>query len=344
MATTLFSLATMPFASNLLTDDEWTQVGYAELAATAEITAGDYSEIFYAILALMFGVNAEKYSTEDLFTEIFSVKSAPTDTDRRLVEEIYGGRIKRKDQQLLLICGSRQFPVTQQGENLICGNVSGRLVSVQKSDALGKKYHVLEWSPKASYGDKSFRYTIPVALGKVNDRHHQIDIDLLEEIADKNNLIEFVESVGAGGQYFKAYDLVEGLGIATFKVVDVSVKPSNKEDFLDNVVFTLEDGRKVNANSQAQKYFIELSEADRKASIPCLWTINKYAEKKCKSSVESLGRKVGSTRVPSLAHLIGGSTADFEKLEAAQKPVATIEPTKSAAPVAADGSSNDDCF
>jgi hypothetical protein len=101
------------------------------------------------------------------------------------------------------------------------------------------------------------------------------------------------------------------------------------------VLFTLDDGRKVNANSNAQTYFIELSEADRKAAIPCLWTVNKYEDKKCSSSIESLGQKIGSTKIPSFAHLIGGSSADFDKLEAAIQtrvavaPIAVIEPSKS---------------
>lgn len=330
-----FSLKTMPFAANLLTQDEWTQVGYEELSNTAQITAGDYSEIFYAILAILFGANADKYSVEELFTEIFSVKSSPTDTDRRLVEEIYGGRIKKKNDQLLLIFGNRQFPITQDGETLICSNVTGRLVSTPKKDINDRPYSVLEWSPKASYGEKSFRYTIPVAIAKIDDKFPSIDLDKLDEIADKNNLIDWVEVVGAGGNYFKAYQLFEGVGIQSFKVVDVSVTPSNKPEFKDNVLFTLEDGRKANANSNAQTYFIELSEADRKAAIPCLWTINKYEDKKCSSSIESLGKKIGSTKIPSFANLIGGSSLDFEKLSEAQTrvavaPVAVIEPSKSA--------------
>jgi hypothetical protein len=202
-------------------------------------------------------------------------------------------------------------------------------------DINDKQYYVLEWSPKATYEDKSFRYIIPVAIAKVDDKFPSMDLDRLDDIAEKNNLIDWVEAVGAGGSFFKAYQLFEGTGIQSFKVVNVSVTPSNKEGFKDNVLFTLEDGRKVNANSNAQTYFIELSEADRKAAIPCMWTINKYEDKKCSSSIESLGKKIGSTNIPSLAHLIGGSTADFEKLEAAQTrvavaPVAVIEPSKSA--------------
>lgn len=336
MAAIQFSLKTMPFAANLLTQDEWTQVGYAELAATAEITAGDYSSVFYAILAILCGANNGKYSMDELFTDIFSVQSSATDTDRRLVEGIYGGRIKKKDDQLLLIFGNRQFPITQDGETLICGNVSGRLTSTPKKDLNDKQYYVLEWSPKATYEDKSFRYIIPVAIAKVDDKFPSMDLDRLDDIAEKNNLIDWVEAVGAGGSFFKAYQLFDGVGIQSFKVVDVSVTPSNKEGFKDNVLFTLEDGRKVNANSNAQTYFIELSEADRKAAIPCLWTINKYEEKKCSSSIESLGKKIGSTKIPSFANLIGGSTADFEKLAAqtrvAVAPVAVIEPSKSAEP------------
>jgi hypothetical protein len=330
-----FSLKTMPFAANLLTQDEWTQVGYAELSACAEITAGDYSEIFYAILAILCGANNNKYSMNELFSEIFSVRSSATDTDRRLVEDIYGGRIKKKDDELLLIFGNRQFPITQDGENLICGNITGRLTSTPKKDVNDRQYYVLEWSPKATYEDKSFRYIIPVAIAKVDDKFPSMDLDRLDDIAEKNNLIDWVEAVGAGGSFFKAYQLFEGTGIQSFKVVDVSVTPSNKEGFKDNVLFTLEDGRKVNANSNAQTYFIELSEADRKAAIPCMWTINKYEDKKCSSSIESLGKKIGSTKIPSFANLIGGSTADFERLEAAQTrvavaPVAVIEPSKSA--------------
>jgi hypothetical protein len=329
-----FSLKTMPFAANLLTQDEWTQVGYAELSATAEITAGDYSEIFYAILAILCGANNNKYSMDELFSEIFSVRSSATDTDRRLVEDIYGGRIKKKDDQLLLIFGNRQFPIIQDGETLTCGNITGRLTSTPKKDN-DRQYYVLEWSPKATYEDKSFRYIIPVAIAKVDDKFPSMDLDRLDDIAEKNNLIDWVEVVGAGGSFFKAYQLFEGTGIQSFKVVDVSVTPSNKEGFKDNVLFTLEDGRKANANSNAQTYFIELSEADRKAAIPCMWTINKYEEKKCSSSIESLGKKIGSTKIPSFANLIGGSTADFEKLEAAQTrvavaPVAVIKPSKSA--------------
>ena len=55
------------------------------------------------------------------------------------------------------------------------------------------------------------------------------------------------------------------------------------------------------------------------------------------SSIESLGKKIGSTKIPSFANLIGGSTADFERLSEAQTkvavaPVAVIEPSKSAEP------------
>ena len=335
-----FSLKTMPFASNLLTSDEWTQVSYAELAATADITAGDYSEIFYAMLAILCGANNNKYPMNELFNEIFSVKSSPTDSDRRLVDDIYGGRIKKKDDELLLIFGNRQFPIVQDGENLICGHISGRLTSTAKKDLHEKIYYVLEWMPKAVYEDKSFRYIIPVAISKIDDKFPSIDLDKLENIALLNNLHEFVEAVGAGGSYHKAYELFEGIGIQSFKVVDVSVKPSTKEGFKDNVLFTLEDGRKVNANSNAQTYFIELSESDRKQAVPCLWTINKYEDKKCSSSIESLGKKIGSTKIPSFANLIGGSSADFEKLEAVQ--IRAIEPTKNAA--VSDGQSNDQCF
>lgn len=337
MATIKFSLQTMPFAANLLTQNEWTQVGYAELAATSEITAGDYSEIFYAILAILCGANNGKYPMDELFTEIFSVQSSATETDRRLVEGIYGGRIKKKDDQLLLIFGNRQFPITQDGETLTCGNVSGRMVSTPKQDAAGNQFFILEWTPKATYEDKSFRYTIPIAIAKVEDKFPSMDLDRLEDIADKNNLIDWVESVGAGGNYYKAYQLFEGIGIKSFKVVDVSVKPSTNPKFKDNVVFTLEDGRKANANSNAQTHFIELNEEQRKASVPFSWTINKYEEEKCSSSVESIdGRKIGSTKIPSLAHLIGGSTADFERLSEAQTRVAVApvavfdEPSKSA--------------
>ena len=340
MPSITFSLKTMPFASNLLTSDEWTQVSYAELAATAEITAGDYSEIFYAMLAILCGANNNKYPMNELFNEIFSVKSSPTDSDRRLVDDIYGGRIKKKDDELLLIFGNRQFPIEQDGENLVCGHISGRLTSTAKKDLHEKTYYVLEWMPKAVYEDKSFRYIIPVAIAKIDDKFPSIDLDKLENIALLNNLHEFVEVVGAGGSYHKAYELFEGIGIQSFKVVDVSVKPSTKEGFKDNVLFTLEDGRKVNANSNAQTYFIELSEADRKQAVPCLWTINKYEEKKCSSSIESLGKKIGSTKIPSFANLIGGSSADFEKLESSQ--TSAIKPTKNAA--VAGGQSDDECF
>lgn len=337
-----FSLKTMPFAANLLTTEEWTQVSYAELAATAEITAGDYTEIFYAILAILCGANNGKYPMDELFTEIFSVKSSPTDTDHRLVDDIYGGRIKKKDDQLVLVFGNRQFPVTQEGENLVCGNVSGRLTSTPKKDQNDNQYYVLEWMPKATYEEKSFRYVFPVAIAKVDDKFPSIDLDKLEEIAEKNNLINLVETVGAGGNYYKAYQLFEGTGIQSFKVVDVSVTPSNKEGFKDNVLFTLEDGRKVNANSNAQSYFIELNKKGiAKQAIPCMWTINKYEDKKCSSSIESLGKKVGSTKIPSVAALIGGSTADFEKIKAIQS--AKIAPTKSAK-VNADGSADDETF
>jgi len=325
-----FSLKTMPFASNLITADEWTQVSYAELAATAQITAGDYSEIFYAILAILCGANNSKYPMNELFTEIFSVKSSVTDSDRRLVDDIYGGRIKKKDDELLLIFGNRQFPMVQDGESLSCGHISGRLTSTPKKDLNDRTYYVLEWLPKAVYEDKSFRYTIPVALTKsATGKFPSIDLDGLENIALLNNLHEFVEAVGAGGSYYKAYELFEGIGIQSFKVVDVSVKPSTIEGFKDSVLFTLEDGRKVNANSNAQTHFIGLNETDRKASLPFSWVINKYEEKKCKSSVESInGKMIGSTRIPSLANLIGGSSADFKRLEEAQ--IKTIEPTKSA--------------
>lgn len=337
-----FSLKTMPFAANLLTSEDWTQVGYSELAATAEITAGDYTEIFYAILAIIFGANNNKYPVEELFTEIFSVKSTATETDRRLVEEIYGGRVKKKDDQLLLIFGNRQFPIIQDGETLICGNVSGRLTSTPKKDINDKQYHVLEWMPKATYEDKTFRYIIPVAIAKVDDKFPSMDLDRLEDIAEKNNLIDWVEIVGAGGNYYKAYELFAGTGIQSFKVIDVSVTPSTKEGFKDNVLFTLEDGRKVNANSNAQSYFIGLDEAQRKQAVPCLWTINKYEEKKCSSSIESLGRKIGSTRLPSFKNLIGGSSADFDKIVEIQTqavavaPIAPRQPTKVANTVVDD--------
>ena len=325
-----FSLKTMPFASNLITADEWTQVSYAELAATAEITAGDYSEIFYAILAILCGANNSKYPMDQLFNEIFSVKSSVTGNYRRLVDDIYGGRIKKKDDELLLIFGNRQFPMIQDGENLICGHISGRLTSTPKKDLNDRTYYVLEWLPKAVYEGKSFRYIIPVALAKINDKFPSIDLDGLENIALLNNLYDFVEVVGAGGSYYKAYELFEGVGIQAFKVIDVSVKPSTIEGFKDNVLFTLEDGRKVNANSNAQTHFIGLSESDRKASLPFSWVVNKYEEKKCKSSVESLnGKMIGSTKIPSLANLIGGSSADFALLESAQTR-AVIEPIKSA--------------
>lgn len=338
MAAITFSLETMPFATNLLTSEEWTQVGYAELAATTEITAGDYSEIFYAIMGILFGANNDKYPIDELFSEIFSVKSSETETGRRLVEGIYGGRIKRKDDQLLLIFGDRQFPIIQDGEVLTCGNVTGRLTSTPKKDINDKQYYVLEWSPKASYNDKSFRYIIPIAIAKVDDKFPSMDLDRLDEIAAKNNLIDWVEVVGAGGEYYKAYQLFDGVGIQSFKVVDVSVTPTTNPKYKDNVVFTLADGRKANANSQAQLYFIELNnqKKDLKVTIPFEWIINKYENEKCSSSIRSLTtEKIGSTKIPSFANLIGGSSLDFEKLSESQTkvavaPVAVIEPSKSA--------------
>jgi hypothetical protein len=328
-----FNLKSMPFVSSYPTTTQWTNIGYNDLKMLFEQgVSGDYSELFWGLYDLLPTINNNKYPIEDLYTELFTVKSKALPDGDRMVEAVYGGSIKRFEDQIVLVFGARTFPITQDKKRLTCGGLVGDLVAFPSgTDSNGNPTYRIVWQPELSVPDgqgdtRDYIFSFPVLLAQDKDRNalHIPSPELLTRGIAKGSLLDFIAEHNSGNSEFtrygvvnpkvegerilKAYELFDqNAGLGSFKVIGVQagVGESKKSDGtvenFNSVLFQLEDGRKANANSDALKSFWSWTDEEREASIPFIWMIDKYEAKKSKSSIKMIPKAtkaVSSTKFP----------------------------------------------
>jgi hypothetical protein len=350
-----FNLKTMAFLGSYPVTGQWTYVGYNDMKVMFDRgeATGDYSEMFWGLYDLLQSINLDKYEVDQLWTELFKIKAKGTSDGDRMVEAVYGGSVKSFEDQPMLIFGNRYFPITQKGKRLSIGALEGDLVAMPYTDEGGKSYYKIAWQPELTIEDRYYMYSFPVILAsdKEGKALHKPSPEFVNRDIAKGNLLTFlaVQSEGnsdftrygvvnnriEGERIYKAYDLIEGIGTASFNVIGVQSgigKKKDSDETFQSVMFQLADGRKANANSRALAEFDSWSEEEREASIPFIWQVDKYAAAKSSSAIKMIpkAKAVSGTKFP-----------DAPWLKAVANSPA-IEPTKSAVAVAADGSSADD--
>jgi hypothetical protein len=156
-----------------------------------------------------------------------------------MVEAVYGGSVKSFEDQPMLIFGNRYFPITQKGKRLSIGALEGDLVAMPYTDEGGKSYYKIAWQPELTIEDRYYMYSFPVILAsdKEGKALHKPSPEFVNRDIAKGNLLTFlaVQSEGnsdftrygvvnnriEGERIYKAYDLIEGIGTASFNVIGV---------------------------------------------------------------------------------------------------------------------------
>jgi hypothetical protein len=367
-----FDFEHLSFLSNYQTNEQYSRLGFTELFGAAQMSGGDHSHFFNGfglLIEQLEAISAKEMNLDDLL----SLRS-----DNGVPSAVYGGALQvHPELGLCLGFGANHFPVTQSGKTLSIGTLSGELKIVDKKREDQSVYWSLFWEV-ALNDDYDCFFAIPIKKDPADPKQKDslfVDKDIFKkEIVAKNNLVAFVREQSTGGKYtnYGNCPRVDGLGDpikpatmqdGTYVLVGiahgVNTKKEDGKEF-DSVIGYLQDGTRIALNSYAKKDFIDdlkLNDGKTSFRFPLHWKMNHLDANRTRSTLCNISAPttaktqlparfaafanaaLPTVPAPTKSALIGGSSADFEKLEAEQKTAVAL-----VAKPAADGSSNDDVF
>jgi len=358
-----FDFEHLSFLSNYQTNEQYSRLGFTELFGAAQMSGGDHSHFFNGFGLLIEQLDAISGKEADL-SDLLSLRS-----DNGVPSAVYGGALQvHPELGLCLGFGANIYPVTQSGKVLSIGSLNGELKIVDKKREDQTVYWSLFWEV-ALNDDYDVFFAIPIKKDPADPKQKDslfVDKDIFKkEIVAKNNLIAFVREQSTGSKFtnYGNCPRVDGLGDpikpaamedGTYVLVGIAhgvlIKKEDGKEF-DSVLGYLQDGTRISLNSYAKADFIADPTSFR---FPLQWKMhhldaNRTRSTLCNISAPTISKTQLPARfaafanaalptapAPTKSALVGGSSADFDKLEAQQK-------TTVAKP-AADGSSDDDIF
>jgi hypothetical protein len=357
-----FDFENLSFLSNYQTNEQYSKLGMGELFGAAQMSGGDHSHFFNGFGLLIEKLEAISGKEMDL-TDLLSLRS-----DNGVASAVYGGALQvHPELGLVLSFGSNHFVVSQSGKNLNIDSLQGELKIVDRKREDQTVYWTLFWEV-ALNDDYDVFFAIPIKKDPNDPKGEKpltLDKDIFKkEIVAKNNLVAFVREQSLGGKFtnYGNCPRVEGMGDpvkpaampdGTYTLVGIAhgvlVKKEDGKEF-DSVLGYLADGTRISLNSYAKSDFIADPTSFR---FPLQWKMHHLDANRTRSTLCNISAPTATKTVlpnrfaafanaalpsapaPTKSALVGGSSADFEKIEAEQ--LGTNPP-------AADGSSNDDCF
>jgi hypothetical protein len=365
-----FSFEHLSFLSNHQTSEQYCNLGFTELFTAAQMSGGDHSQ-FFAGFALLIDA-LEKISGKEMdFTNLLTLVSnngVPSAV-------YGGALQVHPENGLTLSFGSNHFPVTQSGKTLSVGvGFEGELkLKDDNKREDGSSYCTLYWEV-ALNDDYDVFFAIPIKKDPADPKGEKallLSKDIFKkEIVAKNNLVAFTREQSTGGNYtnYGNCPRVDGMGYpikpktmadGTYLLTGIAHGiNTNKEDGkeFDSVIGYLADGVRVELNSYAKKDFLDdlkLNGGKTSYRFPLHWKLNHLDANRTRSTLCNISAPttaktqlparfaafanaaLPTAPAPTKSALIGGSSADFERLEAEQK----VSPA-----VSIDGSNYDDDF
>ena len=367
-----FDFEHLSFLSNYQTNEQYSKIGLAELFGAAQMSGGDHSAFFDGFSKLIEALESIEHSEnaprEMDLTDLLSLRS-----DNGVPSAVYGGALQvHPEMGLVLSFGANHFDVVQSGKTLSIGSLAGELKILDKKREDGSIYYLLFWEV-ALTDDYDVFFAIPIKKDPADPKGEKplaLDKDIFKkDILAKNNLIEFVREQSTGGKFtnygncprvdgsgdpLKPKKMQDGTYILTGIAHGVLTNKEDGKEF-DSVLGYLQDGTRISLNSFAQKDFLEDPNSFR---FPLQWKMNHLDANRTRSTLCNISAPVATKTIlpsrfaafantalasaspPIKSALIGGSSADFKKLEAVQ--TKAIEPIKNAA--VSGGQSDDECF
>ena len=318
--------------------------------------------------AIIAGVEHSENAPREMdLTDLLSLKC-----ENGVPSAVYGGALQvHPEMGLVLSFGTNHFAVAQSGKTLSIGSLTGELKILDKKREDQSVYWTLFWEVALS-DDYDVFFAIPIKKDPADPKGEKplaLDKDIFKrDILAKNNLASFVREQSTGkftnygncprvdgsGDPLKPKKMQDGTYILTGIAHGVLTNKEDGKEF-DSVLGYLADGTRISLNSFAQKDFLENPNSFR---FPLQWKMNHLDANRTRSTLCNISAPVApktvlpsrfaafanmalsSASLPTKSALIGGSSADFEKLEAVQTKIAL--PTKNAS--VAGGQSDDECF
>jgi len=366
-----FDFDHLSFLSNHHTTEQYCKLGFGELFAAATMSGGDHSQFFEGFGLLIQALEFISGKEMDL-TDLLSLRS-----DNGVPSAVYGGALQvHPDLGLSLSFGSNLFPVAQDGKTLSIGSLIGELkIKDDNKREDGSTYCTLYWEV-AINDDYDVFFAIPIKKDPADPKGEKalfLSKEIFKkEIVAKNNLVAFAREFTTGGKFtnYGNCPRVDGLGDplkpatmqdGTYILVGIAhgvlVKKEDGKEF-DSVIGYLADGTRIALNSYAKKDFVEdLRINDGKTSyrFPLQWKLHHLDASRTRSTLCNISAPtttktqlparfaafantaLPTSPTPTKSALVGGSSLDFDKLEAEQKTVVAVAPK-----VNPDGSSPDE--
>jgi|GEM_PF-6725672 len=325
----LFGAATMSGSDHSAFFD-----GFSKLIEALEATLG---------VAIIAGTEYSENAPREMdLTDLLSLKS-----DNGVASAVYGGALQvHPEMGLVLSFGANHFGIAQNGKTLSIGTLSGELKILDKKREDGSVYYSLFWEV-ALNDDYDVFFAIPIRKDPNDPRGVAallVDKDIFKkDILAKSNLIGFVREQSAGskfknygncpradgnGDIFKPALMDDGTYVLIGIAHGVLVKKEDGKEF-DSVLGYLADGTRISLNSYAKADFIADPESFR---FPLHWKMHHLDASRTRSTLCNISAPVAaktvlpsrfaafanmalpSAPVPIKSALVGGSSADFEKL------------------------------
>lgn len=355
-----FNFESLSFLSNVQTNKQYEKLGMAELYEAASMSGSDHSQFFDAFSKLVESLEAVTGAEIDL-DDLLSLKSDNAN-GAFCPSAVYGGAVQvHPELGLCLSFGTNHFPVSQKGKDLFIAPLEKGLVELKIVGELkikdnkredGSVYYSMFWEVPIT-DDYDFIFAVPIAVDP-SDPEGKKPLNLTKDIFKKdivanNNLADYVRVQSQGGGLFENYGncprienapdpikpakLEDGVYVLTGIAHGVLKKKDTGEEF-DSVIGYLEDGTRVSLNSYAKSDFIANPSSFR---FPLQWVVTHLDATRTRSVLRNIS---APTSAPKTA--LPSRFAGFASKTLKPAAMATVAPTKTAAPNAYVGGSSAD--
>ena len=345
-----FDFEHLSFLSNYQTNEQYSKIGFTELFGAATMSGGDHSAFFEGFSKLIEALEAVSGSEMDL-TDLLSLKadngvaSAVYGGALQVHPEL-GLVLSFGNNHFPVAQRGKDLFIVPSNKGLTELKIAGELKVQDKKREDGSVYYSLFWEV-ALTDDYDVFFAIPIRKDPNDPRGVAallVDKDIFKkDILAKNNLINFVREQSTGGKFtnygncprvdgngdiFKPASMDDGTYVLIGIAHGVLVKKEDGKEF-DSVLGYLADGTRISLNSYAKADFIADPESFR---FPLHWKMHHLDASRTRSTLCNISAPVAaktvlpsrfaafanmalpSASVPIKSALIGGSSADFEKL------------------------------
>ena len=345
-----FDFEHLSFLSNYQTNEQYSKIGFAELFGAAQMSGGDHSAFFDGFGKLIEALETVSGSEMDL-TDLLSLKSdngvaSAVYGGALQVHPEMGLVLSFGNNHFPVGQRGKDLFIVPSEKGLAELKIAGELKILDKKREDGSIYYSLFWEV-ALTDDYDVFFAVPIRKDPNDPRGVAallVDKDIFKkDILAKNNLINFVREKSTGGKFtnygncprvdgnndiFKPASMDDGTYVLIGIAHGVLVKKEDGKEF-DSVLGYLADGTRISLNSYAKADFI----ADPKSfRFPLQWRMQHLDATRTRSTLCNISAPVAvktvlpsrfaafanmalpSAPAPVKSALVGGSSADFEKL------------------------------